>query len=56
MAVFGAPISDGQDSRNAIDCAMELIQKINEQSSNGAIAHTRIGIGLHAGEVIAGNV
>jgi len=29
---------------------------VNEKSSNGLIPETRIGIGLHAGDIVAGNV
>ena len=56
MAVFGAPISDGQDSRNALNAAVEIIQELERQKIAGLVPDTRIGIGLHAGEAVTGNV
>ncbi len=56
MATFGAPISKGNDCLNAVRAALEIIAKVNEKSTNGLIPQTRIGIGLHAGDIVAGNV
>ncbi len=56
MATFGAPTSYGNDTRNAFLAAQEIVQEVNARSEAGAIVRTRIGIGLHSGEVVAGNV
>lgn len=56
MAVFGAPLSDGRDVQNAVTAAQALIAKVNELSAAGHIPLTRVGIGLHAGEAVTGNV
>jgi len=56
MATFGAPISKGNDSQNAINAAIKIINKTNELSEKGEIPETKVGIGLHAGYVVAGNV
>ena len=56
MATFGAPLSKGNDAMNAVDAAMEIVKEVNRKSIAGEIPATRIGIGLHAGNVIAGNV
>jgi class 3 adenylate cyclase len=56
MATFGAPASHGNDSLNAINAAMEIIGKVNAKSEANEIPPTRIGIGLHTGMVVAGNV
>jgi adenylate cyclase len=56
MAVFGAPISDARDSRNAVAASLEILQKVEAMSASGEIAPTRIRIGLHAGEAVTGNV
>ena len=56
MATFGAPVSKGNDCLNAINAATEIIKTVNEKSNSGEIIKTRIGIGLHAGFVVAGNV
>lgn len=56
MATFGAPISSGNDCLQAYQAANEIIKIINDKSTLGEIPHTRIGIGLHAGHIVAGNV
>ena len=56
MATFGAPNSHGNDCENAYLAAKEIVKTVNEKSNTGNIPKTRIGIGLHAGHVVAGNV
>jgi len=56
MATFGAPVSKGNDSENAYRAAVEIIETVNEKSKTGEIPFTKIGIGLHSGKVVAGNV
>ena len=56
MATFGAPITKGNDCENAFNAAMEIIETVNSKSISGEIPETKIGIGLHAGDVVAGNV
>jgi adenylate cyclase len=56
MAIFGAPASHGNDCQNAVDAAIEIIRKVNEKTQSGEIPPTKIGIGLHAGNVVTGNV
>jgi adenylate cyclase len=56
MAVFGAPISDGADCRHAVAAAIEMVERAEALSAAGRIPPTRIGIGLHAGDVVTGNV
>ncbi|MBU45386.1 MAG: adenylate cyclase [Spirochaetaceae bacterium] len=56
MAVFGAPISDGRDSRNALQAALDILEALDKWNSSGMIPETRIGIGLHAGDAVTGNV
>jgi adenylate cyclase len=46
MATFGAPVSAGNDCANALAAARELVSR----------AETRIGIGLHAGDAVTGNI
>jgi adenylate cyclase len=46
MATFGAPISKGNDCSNALAAARELISKVK----------VKVGIGLHAGDAVTGNV
>ncbi len=56
MAVFGAPVSDGEDRRHAVEAALEILAKVAELNAAARIPPTRIGIGLHAGEAVTGNV
>jgi adenylate cyclase len=46
MATFGAPLSSGNDCANALAAARELVAKLK----------VPIGIGLHAGDAVTGNV
>ena len=56
MATFGAPLPTGEDCRNALAAARELVGRVAALSASGRIPPTRIGIGLHAGEVVSGNI
>ncbi|TGL71217.1 adenylate/guanylate cyclase domain-containing protein [Leptospira kmetyi] len=57
MAVFGAPLSDGSnDVKNAVDASGEILKKIEFLNQEGKIPETSIGIGLHTGEAMTGNV
>lgn len=57
MAVFGAPISDGgNDVKNAVNASLELLKKVEFLNQEGKIPETQIGIGLHSGEAMTGNV
>jgi len=56
MATFGAPISAGNDCLQAYKAAVEIMQMVREKSRTGQIPPTKIGIGMHAGNVVAGNV
>ena len=56
MATFGAPVTTGRDCRNALSAARELLAAVKALSDSGRIPATRIGIGLHAGEAISGNI
>ncbi len=56
MATFGAPQSHGNDCQNAFLAAKEILEEVKERSDAMVIPKTRIGIGLHAGYVVTGNV
>ncbi|MEO0473569.1 MAG: adenylate/guanylate cyclase domain-containing protein, partial [Bacteroidota bacterium] len=56
MATFGAPQSHGNDCQNALAAAREILREIRERNEAGVIRKTKIGIGLHAGHVVTGNV
>jgi adenylate cyclase len=59
MAVFGAPEPKAGDALNAIKAALSMRQRladINEGFRAAGKPEIRAGIGLHAGEVVAGNM
>ncbi len=56
MAVFGAPFSSGNDSKNAIQCSLDILKSVQEKVLSGEIPPTRVGIGLHTGEVLTGHI
>jgi len=56
MATFGAPVATGRDCRNGLSTARELLAAVKVLSDSGRIPATSIGIGLHAGEAVSGNI
>jgi adenylate cyclase len=56
MAVFGAPLAVGNHCQNAINAARELVAEIRRATDAGEIPPTEIGIGLHSGEALVGNI
>lgn len=56
MATFGSPISSGDDCRNAVAAARELIGGVKGLADAGSIPPLRIGVGLHAGDAVSGNI
>ncbi|HEX6495985.1 MAG TPA: adenylate/guanylate cyclase domain-containing protein [Acidobacteriaceae bacterium] len=59
MAIFGAPVSKGNDAENAVSAA-QAIQRLMVQLNRDAAARQwpqiRVGIGINTGIVTAGNV
>jgi len=56
MATFGAPKSFGNDCQNAFDAATKIISTLRRKINDNEIMKTKVGIGLHAGYVVTGNV
>jgi len=59
LAVFGAPVPHADDAKNAALAAADMrdaLVKLNERLATRGIAPLRTGIGLHTGEVVAGNI
>lgn len=56
MASFGAPVETGSECADALAAACEILAAVRALSQRGAIPPTRIGIGLHAGEAVCGNI
>jgi len=56
MAIFGAPEKSERDVQNAVKAAMEIVAKVEEFNRLEGFPETRIGIGMHTGQVLTGNV
>jgi adenylate cyclase len=55
LAVFGAPFETPDSLRQAVAAAREMLEAMNRNNADSAWP-LRIGIGLHFGEVVAGNI
>ncbi len=56
MAVFGAPLVDSDAAGNAVRASRDVLSAVQKLMDDGQIPPTRIGIGLHLGEAVTGNV
>ena len=56
MATFGAPLPDEQHAQKAFDAALAIFEEIDHQVTNKSIPPTKIGIGIHSGKVVMGNI
>ncbi len=56
MATFGAPVTDPDSSFNAVKASLEILKRKDFEISKGNVSATRIGIGLHHGEAVTGNI
>lgn len=56
LAVFGALERSPKDGRNAVLASLEMIRHVEELSAKPGFPPTRIGIGIHAGPAVTGNV
>ncbi len=56
MAVFGAPIHSDRNETNAVSASLDIIKTIHKLQSERLIPPTNVGIGLHCGETVTGNV
>lgn len=57
MALFGAPVSHGDDAYRAVKTALEMLESLavfNEQRVAAGQLPVQIGIGINTGEVVAG--
>ena len=59
MAVFGAPISKGNDALNCVKAAVELqrlVVEMNRDAKARRWPQLEVGVGINTGEVTAGNI
>ncbi|MBR1211431.1 adenylate/guanylate cyclase domain-containing protein [Bradyrhizobium sp. JYMT SZCCT0180] len=55
LALFGAPFDSGNAAQHAVAAAREMLEA-NERANKASSWPLRIGIGIHVGEVVAGNI
>lgn len=56
MAVFGAPVGTSEPCNPAVAAGHEILRIVETMNKAGRISHTRLGIGLHSGIAVTGNV
>ncbi|GBD88306.1 adenylate cyclase 1 [bacterium BMS3Abin03] len=56
MATFGAPVEDEKHTLNAVSAANEITGVLKSKNTKDEIPATNVGIGIHCGEVVTGNV
>jgi adenylate cyclase len=60
MVIFGAPLTEGtqEDACRAVRCALEMLAKVDQWNATKPPTDPtlKIGIGIHTGQVTAGNV
>ncbi|WP_257461892.1 adenylate/guanylate cyclase domain-containing protein [Archangium lipolyticum] len=56
LIVFGAPTHQPDDARRALDAAREMLAEADLMRERGEFPGLRIGVGLHRGEAVVGNV
>jgi adenylate cyclase len=56
MAIFGAPLDDPAAASHAVEAAREILVEIDKRGLSDGPWPLRIGIGLHVGPAVTGNV
>lgn len=56
MASFGTPIERQDHSLKAYQCGLRILSKVETMSMKKNIPFTKVGIGIHTGPVVTGNI
>jgi len=59
LAIFGAPVARPDDAHRAVACAVrmqEALQELNRKNAPEGLPRLEMGIAVHTGEVIVGNI
>lgn len=59
LAIFGAPVSSTSDADNALNAALEMIaslEALNQEHAKDSGVELKLGISVHTGEVVVGNI
>lgn len=59
FVIFGAPVQRCDDARRAVACALAMhlaMETVNAQNRREGVPEVAMGIGIHTGEVVVGNI
>jgi adenylate cyclase len=59
LALFGAPVAHGDDVQRAVACAIQMVRRnteFNTTRGERGLPPLTIGIGIHTGEAVVGNI
>jgi class 3 adenylate cyclase len=56
MATFGAPVPSESHAADAVAAGLRILAAVGDLGASGKIPEIRLGIGLHTGTVLAGNI
>ena len=56
MAVFVSADGEDKHCRNAVLAAIKILEQVRSLVANNQIEDTKIGIGIHSGQVMTGNI
>jgi adenylate cyclase len=59
LVLFGAPVWQEDDAQRAVACAVDMqlaMVSINEQNRREDLPELEMGIGIHTGQVVVGNI
>lgn len=56
MVTFGAPVPIDNPGSVAVDAALEILREIENAMKNYSLQDTKVGIGIHTGDAVTGNI
>ncbi len=56
MATFGVPVEDQNHISQSVSAGLEMLEKLESLISQKIIPPTKVGIGVHTGKVVTGNI
>ncbi|NOT77048.1 MAG: adenylate/guanylate cyclase domain-containing protein [Cyclobacteriaceae bacterium] len=56
MVTFGAPMAVSNPGKSAVIASLEILEQLSQKHKNGEIPLIGVGMGIHVGEVVTGNI
>jgi len=56
MITFGAPLALSNPAANAVSAALDLLKQLEFAANENRLLPTRVGVGIHTGEAVTGNI